>query len=108
LSDNLSDVPEDIFQWKWWFLERNRNCAAIKKKIQRKWNKLRGKWQYFNCGATTWVKEDETPNFRTFYWKSSGEKNSDPIKVWWIIEHFFLDNFFEMLCKETNLYYFQN
>jgi hypothetical protein len=25
-----------------------------------------------------------------------------------IVKLFFGDNFFEMLCKETNLYYFQN
>jgi hypothetical protein len=33
---------------------------------------------------------------------------SDPTKVSEIIELFFRDNLFEMLCKETNLYYFQN
>jgi hypothetical protein len=33
---------------------------------------------------------------------------SDPTKVSEIIELFFGDNFFEMLSKETNLYYFQN
>jgi hypothetical protein len=33
---------------------------------------------------------------------------SDPTKVWWITELFFGDKFFEMLCKVTNLYYFQN
>jgi hypothetical protein len=33
---------------------------------------------------------------------------SGPTKASEIIELFFRDNFFEMLSKETNLYYFQN
>jgi hypothetical protein len=33
---------------------------------------------------------------------------SDPTKVSEIIELFFRANFFDMLSKETNLYYFQN
>jgi hypothetical protein len=33
---------------------------------------------------------------------------SDPTNVSEIIELFFGYNFFEMLCKETNLYYCQN
>jgi hypothetical protein len=33
---------------------------------------------------------------------------SDSTKVSEIIELFFGDNFFEILSKETNLYYFQN
>jgi hypothetical protein len=32
----------------------------------------------------------------------------DPTKVSEIIELFFGDSFFGMLCMETNLYYFQN
>jgi hypothetical protein len=37
--------------------------------------------------------------FRTFYWNNKSVMNN---------RTFFGDNFFEMLCKETNLYYFQN
>jgi hypothetical protein len=33
---------------------------------------------------------------------------SDPTKMAGIIELFFGDNFFLMLCEETNLNYFQN
>jgi hypothetical protein len=33
---------------------------------------------------------------------------SDPTRVSEIIELFFGDNFFEMLSKETNMFYFQN
>jgi hypothetical protein len=60
-------------------------------------------------GATTWVKEDKMPNLGPFT-ANSGVKQipSDPTKVSEIIELFFGDNFFEMLSKETNLYYFQN
>jgi hypothetical protein len=60
-----------------------------------------------NAGATTWVKEDKTPNLGC----SAGNPGvkqipSDPKKVSEIIELFFGDNFFEMFS--TNLYYFQN
>jgi hypothetical protein len=60
-------------------------------------------------GATTWVKEDKMPNLR----HSTGNPGviripSGPTKVSGIIELFFGASFFEMLCKETNLYYFQN
>jgi hypothetical protein len=47
--------------------------------------------------------------FWTFYWKSRGETNSVwPNKSVMNNRTFFEDNFFETLCKETNLYYFQN
>jgi hypothetical protein len=58
--------------------------------------------------ATTWVKEDRMPNLGP----STGNPGvkqipCNPIKVSEITELFFRDNF-EMLSKETNLYYFQN
>jgi hypothetical protein len=34
VSDNLSDVPEDIFQRKLRFCERNKNCAARKNTVK--------------------------------------------------------------------------
>jgi hypothetical protein len=64
-----------------------------------------------NAGTTTWVKEDEnkTPNLRSFT-GNPGVKRilSDPTKLSEITELFFGESLFEMLCKETNLYYFQN
>jgi hypothetical protein len=59
-------------------------------------------------GATTFVKEDKTPNLGSFT-GNPGVKQipSDPTKMLEIIELFFGDNFFEMLSKETDLYYFQ-
>jgi hypothetical protein len=53
-------------------------------------------------------KEDKTPNLGPFT-GNPGVKQipSDPTEVSEIID-IFGDNFFEMLSKETNLYYFQN
>jgi hypothetical protein len=55
------------------------------------------------------VKEDKTSNLGPLT-LTPGVKQvpSDPTKVSEIIELFFRDNFFEMLSKETNLFYFQN
>jgi hypothetical protein len=107
LSDNLSDVPEDIFQWKLRFCKRNKNCAARKNTVKVKGAlrkvtilQIRGN----HVGKRRWNAE-----FRTFYWKSRGETNSTwPSKSVINNRTFFGDNFFEILCKETNLYYFQN
>jgi hypothetical protein len=62
-----------------------------------------------NAEATTWVKEDKMPNVGPFT-GNPGVKQipSDPTKVSEIIKLFFGDSFFEMLCRETKLYYFQN
>jgi hypothetical protein len=51
----------------------------------------------------------QNTKFRTFYGKSKGQTNSIwPNKSVINNRTFFRDNFFEMLCMETNLYYFQN
>jgi hypothetical protein len=62
-----------------------------------------------NARATTWVKEDKTPNSGHLP-GNSGVKEipSDATKESQIIELFFEDKFFEMLCKDNNWYYFQN
>jgi hypothetical protein len=66
----------------------NKNCA-MRKKIQWKWNKLRGKWQYFICGVNHVGKEDKTPNLGPFTGNPVVKQiPSDPTKVWWIIELF--------------------
>jgi hypothetical protein len=108
LLDNLSDVPEDIFQWKWrFFLEKQK--LWCEKKIQWKWNELGGKWQYFKCGGNHMGKGRQNAKFRIFYWKSRGETNSIwPSKSVMNHRHVFGDSFFKMLCKKTNLYYFKN
>jgi hypothetical protein len=55
-------------------------------------------------GATTWAKEDKTPNLGPFTGNPGVRQiPSDPTKVSELIELFFRDSFFEMLCKETNL-----
>jgi hypothetical protein len=56
-----------------------------------------------------WVKEEKSPNLG----RSTGNPGvkqipSGSTKVSEIVELFFRDSFFEMLSKETNLYYFQN
>jgi hypothetical protein len=51
----------------------------------------------------------QNAKFRIFYRNPGVKKiHSDPTKVSEIIELLFGDNFFEMLSKESNLYYFQN
>jgi hypothetical protein len=62
-----------------------------------------------NARATTWVKEDKRPNLGHLP-GNSGVKQipSDPTKESQMIELFFEDKFFKMLCKATNRYYFQN
>jgi hypothetical protein len=107
LSENLSHVFDDILQWKWPFCERNKNCAARKNTVKVK--QAQGKWQYFKCGGNHLGKRRQSTKFRTFYWKSRGETNSIlPNKRVMNNRTLFRDSFFEMLCKETNLYYFEN
>jgi hypothetical protein len=55
------------------------------------------------------VKEDRTPNLGHFTGNPVMKQiPCDPTKVSGIIKLFFGSNFFQMLCKETNRYYFQN
>jgi hypothetical protein len=62
-----------------------------------------------NAQATTWVKEDKTSNLGHFTGNPRVKQiPSGPMKVSEIIELFFGNNIFEMLCKETNRHYFQN
>jgi hypothetical protein len=64
LSDNLSDVPEDIFQRKR-FCDRNKNCA-VRKKYSESGTSSKESDSTLNVGATTWVKEDKTLNLGPF------------------------------------------
>jgi hypothetical protein len=62
-----------------------------------------------NVGATTWVKLDETHTLTQFSGTPGVEKvPSHPENVSEITELFFGDQFFHMLCEETNRYHFQN
>jgi hypothetical protein len=63
LSDNLSNVPEDILsvviEWEWQFCERKKNCAP-NKTLQWKSKKLEESDDSNNTsneGLTMWVKE---------------------------------------------------
>jgi hypothetical protein len=54
-------------------------------------------------------KRRQNAKFRTFYWKYRGETNSIwPNESAIHNRTLFGGNFFEILCKETNLYYFQS
>jgi hypothetical protein len=59
-------------------------------------------------GATTWVKEDKTTNLGPLTGNPGVKQILCPNKSVMNYRTFFGDNFFQMLCKETNLYYFQN
>jgi hypothetical protein len=61
-----------------------------------------------NVGATTWVKEDKTPNLGPFTGNPGMKHSIWPNKSVINNRTFFRDYYFQMLCKETNLYYFQN
>jgi hypothetical protein len=107
LSDNLSDVSEDIFSESdsddsvreinivWPEHSENESSTSSEESDNTS-----------NAWATTWVKEDKMPNLGHFT-GNPGVKQipCDPTKVSEIIELFFGDNF-KMLCKQTNRYYF--
>jgi hypothetical protein len=82
----------------------------VKQKLCRKKKyKLRGEWQFFKCGRNHVGKEAKMPNLESFTGNPRVKQiPSDWTKVSEILELFFGDIFFEMLSKETNLYYFQN
>jgi hypothetical protein len=109
LLDNLSDVPQDIFS------ESDSDDSV--KEINIVWpvqsesessTSSKESGNTSNVRATMWVEEDKTPNVGHFT-GNPGVKQipSDPTEVPKIIKLSFRDNF-EMLCKETNQYYFQN
>jgi hypothetical protein len=60
-------------------------------------------------GATNWAKKDKTADLGQFT-GNAGVKlfSSDPTNFSYITDLFFGDIFFDFLCEETNLYYFQN
>jgi hypothetical protein len=107
LSDNLYDVSEDIF------IESDDSVRKLNivRPVQTESESSTSSEESDNTSnvqATTWIKEDKTPNSGHFT-ENPGVKQipSGPTKLSEIIELFFGDNFFEMLCKETNRYYFQ-
>jgi hypothetical protein len=65
-------------------------------------------FQMWGGGGAMWVKDDKRPNLGPFT-GNLGVKQipTDRTKMSEIIQLFF-GHFFEMLSKQTNLYYFQN
>jgi hypothetical protein len=113
LSDSVFDVCEDIFMtarvtatilWERKIVSPKQSCNESQTSSEESDDSN----DTSNAGATTWIEEDKTPDLGHFS-GNLGVKQipSDPIKVSEIIELFFGD-VFEMLSKETNLYYFQN
>jgi hypothetical protein len=64
LSDNLSDVPGDIFQRKRRFFEKQELCRE--KKYSESETSSEENDNTSNAGSTTWVKEDRMPNVGPF------------------------------------------
>jgi hypothetical protein len=62
-----------------------------------------------NTGATIWVKLDKTPTLGQFSGTPGVQKVPSHMEnVSEITELFFSDQFFHVLCEETNRYHFQN
>jgi hypothetical protein len=111
LSDNLSDGPDDIFNYSKSDTDvsvRERKTVQPEKNYSESETSSEESDITSDAGATTRVKEDRTPNLGHFT-GNPGVKQipCDPTKVSGIIELFF-GNVYQMLCKETNRYYFQN
>jgi hypothetical protein len=109
LSDNLLDLPEDFLVNVTVTIlgQQQTLCGQYKVRVKVQ-TSSKERDNTSNAGATTWIKDDKKPNFGHFT-RNQGVKQipSDPTKESETIELFFGDNFFEMLCKETNWYYFQ-
>jgi hypothetical protein len=92
-SDSSRIVVGQFIPCSWWHFSvkmtilREKQKLCCEKQIQWKWNKLEESDNTSNAGATTWVKEDKTPNLGSIT-GNPGVKQilSDPTKVWWIIE----------------------
>jgi hypothetical protein len=81
LSDNLSDVPENIFS------DSDNSVREIKTVLpEQSYSESETSSEESdntsNAGATTWVKEDETPNLGPFTGNPGVKQSpSDPTKV---------------------------
>jgi hypothetical protein len=105
LSDSLPDVPDDILSEN--ECESGNDNSVHKIKIVDQEQSSSDTDKTSNEGATSWVKEDKTPKLGAFT-GNPGVKQilCDPTKVSDTMELFFRDSFFELLCKETNQYYY--
>src|SRR5215469_13599735 len=121
LADTLSDVPEDTDSDSENDSESDSDCSFIgirKNKIvhpipsyseSESANESDEDNETLDSAASTWVKTDKTPNLGPFT-GNPGVKQipSDPTKVSEVSGLFLGETLFDMLCRETNLYNFQN
>src|SRR5215469_124013 len=118
LADTLSDVPEDADSDSEKDSESYSDCSFIgirKNKIvhpipsyseSESANESDEDNETLDLAASTWVKTDKTPNLGPFT-GNPGVKQipSDQTKVAGL---FLGETLFDLFCKETNLYNFQN
>jgi hypothetical protein len=109
-SDELSDVPSDVFSYSDTNSgdDKEKRFLATESESETE-NSADKTGDSNNAGATTWVKLDKTPALGQFSGTPGVQKvPSHPENVSEITELFFGDQFFHILCEETNRYHFQN
>jgi hypothetical protein len=108
-SDNLSDVLDSIFSDSECERECKRKRLPSDSHSEKTSDESYDSSNTRNAGATKWARKYKTPDLGQFT-GNAGVKlfPSDPTNVSDVTELFFGDIFFDLLCEETNLYYFQN
>jgi hypothetical protein len=110
-SDNLSDIPNDIFSDS--ECESDSECKrkflSIDSNSERTSDESDNSSNTRNVGETKWAKKDKMPDLGQFT-GNAGVKlfPSDPTNVSYITDLFFGVIFFDFLCEETNVYCFEN
>jgi hypothetical protein len=101
-SDNLSDVPDDIFS-------ESDNVSGSDKEGLNVLSECESGFEGSDSDDTAWVKVDKTPTLGQFTrYPGLRQIPSHPTEVPETVDLFFGDSFFDMLCQETNRYYLQN
>jgi hypothetical protein len=101
-SDNLSDVPDDIFSESDTARGRDKGGVNVLSEYE-------SGSEGSDSDNTAWVKVVKTPTLGQLT-GNPGVKQipSHPTEVSETVDLFFGDSFFDMLCQETNRYYVQN
>jgi hypothetical protein len=102
-SDNLSDVPDDIFSDSECEsdMECKRKCLSSDSNNEKPSDKSDDSSNTRNAGATKWAKKDKTPDLGQFT-GNAGVKlfPSDPTNVSDVTDLFFGDIFFDCVKKQ--------